>query len=64
MSQKVKIEEGLIILGLIAFAYYKYSKMTEQEKSDIARHIRETGKKVIEEFVSGEIKAFLPGSLK
>jgi hypothetical protein len=37
---------GLALAGLAAFAYYKYSKMTEDQKRDLANNIKEKGKKI------------------
>ena len=39
----------LILAGLAAFGYYKYSKMSEQEKRDL----KEKGKKFVDENLGG-----------
>ena len=37
---------GLILAGLAAYAWYKYSKMNEAEKRDLVNNIKEKGKKI------------------
>ncbi len=61
MTQKQKISDILVIAGLAAFAYYKYSKLTTEEKNKIVDDIRETGRNIINELVPKEIKGFIPG---
>ncbi|HVE62137.1 MAG: hypothetical protein ABR503_02270 [Chitinophagaceae bacterium] len=39
----------LILAGLAAFGYYKYSKMTDQQKRDL----KEKGKKFVDENLGG-----------
>lgn len=64
MSQKVKITEVLVVAGLAAFAYWRYSKMTEQEKDKIHTDIKEIGEKVIKELLPEGIKSLLPSFVK
>ena len=37
---------GLALAGLAAYAWYKYSQLSEDEKRDLANNIKEKGKKV------------------
>ncbi len=37
---------GLALAGLAAFAYYKYSKMTEDQKRDLTNDLKEKGRKI------------------
>jgi len=37
---------GLILAGLAAFAYYKYSRLTPEEKHDLASNLKERGRKL------------------
>ena len=60
-AQKEKLSEILVIAGLAAFAYYKYSKLTNEEKSKIVSDIKDTGRNVIKELIPEEIKGFIPG---
>ena len=64
MDQKEKLSEILLVAGIAAFLYYKYSKLTEEEKTSIQNDIRDTGKKVIKELVPKPVQGFLPASLK
>ncbi len=64
MTQKQKISDILVIAGLAAFAYYKYSKLSEEEKRNIANDIKETGRNIMKELIPEGIKSFLPESVK
>jgi hypothetical protein len=37
---------GLLLAGLAAFAYYKYSKLTPQERQDLVSNLKERGRKL------------------
>ncbi|MEO6583910.1 MAG: hypothetical protein ABIO05_06275 [Ferruginibacter sp.] len=47
---------ALIVGGLAAYAYYKYSKMSTEEKRDIVNNVKKKGKKIYDEFLPAEIK--------
>lgn len=64
MTQKEKISDILVIAGLAAFAYYKYSKLTREEKDNIVNDLKETGRNIVKELVPDEIKGFMPKILK
>lgn len=64
MTQKEKVSDILVIAGLAAFAYYKYSKLTREEKDNIVKDLKETGRNIIKELIPEEIKGFVPGILK
>jgi hypothetical protein len=64
MTQKQKISDILVIAGLAAFAYYKYSKLSEEEKRTIVNDIKETGRNIMKELIPEGIKSFLPETLK
>lgn len=64
MTQKERFSEVLVIAGIAAFAYYKYSKMTTEEKRVISNDIKEIGGKILKEFIPEQIKTFLPAHLK
>ena len=64
MTQKQKISDILVIAGLAAFAYYKYSKLSEEEKRNIVSDIKETGRNIMKELIPEGIKSFLPETLK
>jgi hypothetical protein len=49
--------KGLLILGAIAgFAYYKYSKMSEQQKRDMMNNLKDKGKKLYSDYVPNNLK--------
>jgi hypothetical protein len=64
MKQKEKVSDILVIAGLAAFAYYKYSKLTREEKNNIVTDLKETGRNIIKELIPEQIKSFVPGILK
>ncbi|MBA2499087.1 MAG: YtxH domain-containing protein [Chitinophagaceae bacterium] len=45
-----------LLAGLAAFAWYKYSKMSAEEKSRITHDLKEKGKKVYDQYVPREVK--------
>ena len=47
---------GLLLAGLAAYAYYKYNKMTPEEKRQAMAGIKEKGKKIYDEYVPNEVK--------
>lgn len=38
----------LLLAGLAALAYYKYNKMTAEEKEKLSESFKETGKKILD----------------
>ena len=42
------MNKGLIALGLAAFAYYRYNKMTAEEKARMKDQVKSAGKKISE----------------
>lgn len=59
MTKKEKISEVLVIAGLAAFAYYKYSKMSQDEKEKIHVDLREIGKNIMTELVPQQLKGLM-----
>ena len=47
---------GLLLAGLAAFAYYKYSKLSPEDKRNLAGTIKEKGKKLYDQYVPDELK--------
>ena len=37
---------GIVLAGLAAYAWYKYSKMSPDEKRDLTNNLKEKGKKI------------------
>ena len=56
MSQKRKSAAPLILAGLAAFAYYKYSKLKPEEKKDLTGTIKEKGKRVYDKYMPEKAK--------
>ena len=42
---------GLALAGLAAFAAYKYSKMTADQKRDLANNLKEKGRQIFGQFM-------------
>jgi hypothetical protein len=42
----------LILAGLAAYAYYRYKKMSTEEKTNISNKVKETGSKLSEHLPS------------
>ena len=50
---------GLLLAGLAAFAYYKYSKMSDEQKKNIVGDLKAKGQKLYDEYAPAELKDFL-----
>ena len=44
---------GLLLAGAAAFAYYKYSKMSPQQKKDLVDGLKQKGQKIFGQFGLG-----------
>lgn len=64
MTQKERVSEVVIVAGLIAFALYKYSKMSEPEKDRIHDDLKHIGERLAKEVLPDKIKSFLPAHWK
>ena len=42
---------GLLLVGLAGYAAYKLSKMSTQEKKDLADNLKNQGKKILGQFM-------------
>lgn len=47
---------ALILGGVAAYAYYKYSKMSVQEREDMVNNLKQRGKKLYEDYVPSDLK--------
>ena len=47
---------GLVLAGLAAYAYYKYSKMSADEKRNLVGGLKEKGKKLYDQYVPANLK--------
>ncbi len=51
---------ALLLAGAAAaFAYYKYSKMSDEQKNNLVGDLKEKGKKLYEQYVPQDIKDML-----
>jgi hypothetical protein len=57
----IQKKSALLLAGLAALAYYKYNKMTPEEKTKIADGLKQTGKKLMDN-LPGELKNIFAGS--
>ncbi len=46
----------LLLAGLAAYAYYKYSKMTPEQKKDLTGNLKQKGQDLYDKYVPAEIK--------
>lgn len=49
---------SLLLAGLAAFAYYKYSKLSSDQRSNLAGTIKEKGKKLFDQYAPDELKKY------
>lgn len=47
---------ALILAGLAAFAYYKYSQMSPEEKNKMVGDLKDKAKKLYEDYMPQEMK--------
>jgi hypothetical protein len=47
---------ALLLAGAAAFAYYKYSKMSEDQKSKMFSDLKDKGKKLYDQYVPQDVK--------
>jgi hypothetical protein len=47
---------SLLLAGLAAFAYYKYSKMTPEERQNLFESLKAKGKKLVDDYLPANLK--------
>ena len=47
---------GIIVAALAAFAYYKYSKLTPEQKRDLVNKIKGKGQQLYNDYVPADVK--------
>ena len=52
----MKSKSFLVLAGLAAYAYYKYSKLSPDEKRDLTGSIKEKGKKLFNQYVPENVQ--------
>jgi hypothetical protein len=48
---------SLVIAGLAAYAYYKYSKMSEEERNNMVSDLKQKGQKLYDDYVPENLKS-------
>lgn len=56
MSNKKSVAP-LLLAGLAAFAYYKYRKLSPEEKKDLTGTLKEKGKNIFNKWIPGFLKS-------
>jgi hypothetical protein len=51
---------GVILAAIAAFAYYKYSKLTEEQKRDLVNNLKQKGQKLYDQYVPQNLKNKFP----
>jgi hypothetical protein len=58
MMQNKKLPAGgLLLAGIAAFAYYKYSKMSSDEKENLLGDLKAKGQKLYDEYMPEKYKS-------
>lgn len=58
MIQNKKLPAGgLLLAGIAAFAYYKYSKMSSEEKENLLGDLKSKGQKLYDEYMPEKYKS-------
>ncbi|HSB92433.1 MAG TPA: hypothetical protein VLC28_04915 [Flavitalea sp.] len=47
----------LLLAGAAAYAYYKYSKMTPEERKSFVGNLKQKGKDLMDEYMPGSMKS-------
>jgi hypothetical protein len=50
-----------LLAGLAAFAYYKYSRLTQDQKRELADNLKQKGKQLYDQYVPESLKNKIPG---
>jgi len=56
MSGNKKFSTPLLLAGLAAFAYYRYLKMSEEEKIALLDKLKDQGRKIFDHFIPDSLK--------
>ncbi len=59
MARKGLGTGSLLLAGVAAFAYYKYSQMSEQQRKDLVNNWKERGQKLYDDYVPENIKSMV-----
>jgi hypothetical protein len=53
----------LLLAGLAAFAYYKYSRLTQDQKRELADNLKQKGKQLYDRYVPESLKNKIPNKV-
>jgi len=53
---------GLLLAGLAAYAYYKYSQMSSKEKENLVSDLKAKGQKLYDDYMPEQVKSMFPKS--
>jgi hypothetical protein len=53
----------LLLAGLAAFAYYKYSRLTQDQKRELANNVKQKGRQLYDQYVPENLKNKIPGKI-
>ena len=51
---------GVILAAIAAFAYYKYLKLTEDQKRDLVNNLKQKGQKIYDQYIPENLKNKFP----
>jgi len=51
-----KRNTGLLLAGVAAYAAYRYSRMSKEERKDMSDRVKTAGKKMYDDYVPGSVK--------
>ena len=50
------MKSGIILAAVAAFAYYKYSKLSEEQKRGLVNNLKQKGQKLYDQYVPANLK--------
>jgi len=53
----------LLLAGLAAFAYYKYSRLTQDQKRELANNVKQKGRQLYDQYMPENLKNKIPGKI-
>jgi len=53
----------LLLAGLAAFAYYKYSRLTKDQKRELANNVKQKGRQLYDQYMPENLKNKIPGKI-
>ena len=47
---------GLVLAGAAAYLYYKYTKLSAEQKQEMVNNLKNKGRKLYDDYVPGDLK--------